>query len=734
MIAFLVYYWRIHNFAARVPGYGDVLESLWAIEWFSGGWRDGSGSLLFNPTVFMPEGWSLATFAYGLGMFLPAVPLAALTSAAAAFNVLQLASFFIAYLGMYRLGRLVARRAAAVLAAILYLLWGGRWVRLSGQLNILLGSALLPWLIWFLDRSLTDRQRWQRWALAAGVVWGIMISFSLYFIWIGLFLGGAWLLGAGLSRRGLWREILARAILTSGLAFLSCSPYLWLYWRGRIGTFAYDLHHVASWSLSLNWLPALYPGHPIDALRNLAIRQISGILNESSYVGFGLILLILALFGLVARGRRPAQWTAMLLAAGFGIVLALGPTLHWAGQNLTWPVLRPLNAAIWQTGHSLKPDVFPEAEVPPNFAEAIPLPGLLLAAAVPFFEGARVPARYLMVATPAILLLVAIGFDRLRRPWLQGLLVLLLLVEAGRRPLVGVPFPPPPHPAFVSMATLPLDSSQSILELFAPRLLRAIPRVGGEAIWATLLHGQPIAGGAGSILPDHSAFLIDWFLNHPAPASESTLPWLLRGYGIRYLALHMGHENVSPLSNLAIGTDELRPIGCFDGLEAPPWNYPICLLEVIPAMPEFNVHLTGGWSPAEAWGRWAMGRESRVRWAATNRDEARFAVEAFPYCVDGVPLSGEQQAIEVFSSGRVLLSHHFSGCEPWSGEIVVSSELVDVGWNELRLVFTRADRPVDVTGGSNPDARELSIGFTKLEHIEKIARRLTPPDGKHPSP
>ncbi len=31
---FLAYQWRIVNLAGAVPGYGDVLENVWAIDWF----------------------------------------------------------------------------------------------------------------------------------------------------------------------------------------------------------------------------------------------------------------------------------------------------------------------------------------------------------------------------------------------------------------------------------------------------------------------------------------------------------------------------------------------------------------------------------------------------------------------------------------------------------------------------------------------------------------------------
>src|SRR5690606_17699324 len=219
--------------------------------------------------------------------------------------------------------------------------------------------------------------------------------------------------------------------------------------------------------------------------------QINGVIDESSLTGFGIVLLILAVAGLVARGRRPHPWHSAVAVAGIGIVLALGPTLHWADQPVSMPALAPVNEAIWRAGHALKPDIFPGDEPPPEFAAAVPLPSLPLAAVLPFFEGARVPARYLLVAAPGVLLLAAWGLRRLPKRWLKLLVALLLLVEAARNPITGVPFPLPPHPAFAALAALPLSPGESVLDLTAPVPDVLFPGVGGEMLWATTLHEKP---------------------------------------------------------------------------------------------------------------------------------------------------------------------------------------------------------------------------------------------------
>jgi len=709
-IAFMAYHWRFYDLATIIPAYGDVLESLWGIDWLLDVLRGGGGSLQFIPYIFMPEGWSPITFAHGPGVFLAAALPAALTNAAVAFNLLQLASFLIAYAGAYRLGRLIVGPATAVLMAWLYLLWGGRWVRLAGQLNILLGSAMLPWLILCLERVITER-RWGKWAVVAGAIWAGCISLSLYFIWLGFFVVAGWLLGAAVGRRISLTGALLRLGAVGAVALLLCAPYLWLYWRHQTSAVAYDIRHVDSWSVSLDRLTAFLPDHPLPLLRQLAARQTGGARTEGTFSGFGIILPVLALFGLTTR-RRPAQWAGILIIAGTGIVLSLGMTVKWNGTFIPAPVLRPLNEALWDAGHALKPAVFPGPDAPPEFADAIPAPGLIPAILAPFYEGARVTARFLLVAAPGVLLLAALGFARLPRRWLKLLVVALLLIEAARRPITGVPFPPPPHPIFAATAELTLAPGESVLDLGSPIPQFLIPAIGGETLWASSLHKQPIASGGGSVLPIHTAYLRDWFLTHPNMDETAELSWLLRGYGVRYVLLHMSPKSGEAATQLAAGTADFLPRGCIDGPQALPWNYPICLLEVTPPPATFNVFPAENWGGDEEWGQWATGRESIIRWVATNRDEARFAVEAFPQCIPG-----PAQELEIVVAGQVLAAHRWDNCDPWRGEIVVPSELIDIGWNEIVLRFARADRPTDVTGGANPDTRELSVGFTRFERL-----------------
>lgn len=712
-LAFLLYYWRIYDLGGRMTGYGDALEYVWATGWFRQGLQNGEGIRLFVPGVFMPEGWSLATFANGLGVFALAVPITFVLNGAAAFNILVLLSFVVAYVGIYRLVRLTAGRGVAALMGLLYLLWGGRWLRISGHLHILLGSALLPWIILCLEGALKGGRRWWLWATAAGLLWALAISFSMYFIWFGLFLVAGWLLGAVVRRRVAVSRGLLILFGSGGVAALVSLPYFYLYLRAGDTVKGFNIQAVNIYNLSLDWLPALFPHHPIPVLAEFAMRQTNGAPNEAAFSGFGIILLILAAVGLTGRARRPDIRAAAAITAGIGIVLALGPILQWNGEPVALPALRPLNEAIWDVGHTLKPDIFSSPDAPPAFATGVPLPGLLLSATVPYFEGARVSARYLLIAAPGVLLLAAMALEKRPRRRLVALAAGLLLIEAARTPVRGLPFPVPAHPAFAWLAAHPVAPGESVLDLHQPLADIALPIISGDALWATTMHRQPIAGGGGSVLPLHFNYLLGWFAQHPNPVDSPELPWLLRGYGVRYVLLHFRKGDTAALEALAAGSDDIAPVDCFAGAPGSPWNYPICVVEVRPpALPAIDVYPASGFSSPEEWGIWATGEESIARWLATNTAEARFAVEMFPYCVEGQP-----QRVEIAVAGNVLAAHDWTDCATWQTEIVIPAELVTIGQNEIDLQFAHADRPADVTGGANPDPRELSAGFTRFERL-----------------
>jgi hypothetical protein len=223
----------------------------------------------------------------------------------------------------------------------------------------------------------------------------------------------------------------------------------WLIWfqreRALAGATLFDIRQMSTWDASLNSLPIPSVSHPW--LRGFSRWVYRGPLDESARANLGLIASLLAFVGAV-QALRQRMWRPALLVTVVGLVLALGLTLKWNGEQIPIAAVRPLNTLIWRVGHALKPGFFvSELPIPP-FDTALPAPGLLLSAVLPFWEGARVSARYVLVGGIGFSLLAGLAIMSMRKVWVQLLLAGLLIVEILPPPTRQVPFPPPSHPAF----------------------------------------------------------------------------------------------------------------------------------------------------------------------------------------------------------------------------------------------------------------------------------------------
>lgn len=701
-LAFLAWGWQKQDFVRSVPNYGDILELTWALSWYSDALRQGLNPLHAS-TAFYPVGWDLTTYATGF-LFLPVLlPLHRLGGAAFAYNVGVLLTFILAFAGMLALARRHMKLLGATIAAVLYTFWSFRWMQTIGHLNILLGSACLPWMIWLLERALDCRQRRSAlWLALVGLIWAAAIISSMYFIWIGGLLLAGWLLGWRCGGRIAWRTAINRLAIPAAVALLLVSPILLAYWRAStaVGAGAYDLVEVNFWGASINALPLPSVSHPWLKFFSTAVYR--GITFEQGTVNLGLLAVLTALGGTwVARKDR--RWLPVFVIMPVALVLCLGLTLKWDNRSVQWEGLRPLNAVLWQLGHRIKPDIFKDAQPPAPFDAAISLPGLWLSTFVPLFERARVFARYAFVAALGIYLFVGLAITRLRAEWLRWPLAAALIFEVVPPPLASVPFPPPAHPAFTWLQDQPAGTVADLLAAH-PDTLVLINR--GETVWATRLHGKPAVGGASSVWPAPAAFLNEWLATHPHPFAGPTIAPLLRFYGTRYVLLHMTGEWETSVLEEAKQNREFRFLRCFDPPVGPsPWAYPICVLEVMPPpAPTFNLAPVSGWSGPEEWGVWAIGPESRVIWVATTTHPARLIVEAFPNC-----LPGRTQTLIIESDGRRLAEHTWTNCDPWSAVIEIPSAQTRLGGHELVL------RPAYALPPAASDTRPLSVGFSRLE-------------------
>jgi hypothetical protein len=703
LAAFLVWGWRSQSLFSGVPHYGDTLEFMWAISWYGDALRTGQ-SIASYPLAFFPGGWR---YSQNLYLLLAIQPLNWLAGPAFAYNVFVLLTFIATFVGAFKLAREFVDRPEATIAALLITFWHGRWFHTLGHPNILLSSAALPWVFWSLHRGLQSPSRGWSWFVATGLFWTVAMAGSLYFAPI-LGVGVAcWAGGYALSGAGNGRKALTGLVVTAGSALLFSLPAITWLWKSSVDDSVafYTLNEVSFWGASLNSLPIPSFDHPV--LATLARSIYRGVRFEQAAVNLGSLAFLLALIGLL-RARKLRQWRPVLLLTGVTLLLALGLILKWDNEPVRWSLMSPINQALWQLGHWLKPALFVTERPPQPFDDAIPLPGMLLAIVVPFIERARVFARFALVGGIGVFLLVALTLSTVRHRWVRLALMLLLIVEVIPRPLGNLSYPPEPHPAFrwLKQQSMP---GQSVADMVAGHPYTPVLLIEGQTVFSTDQHGKPTVAGASSVWPAHSAFLFHWLASHEhAFWNPDTVP-ILRFYAVKYVLLHMRGEHEQGILEEAMSNSQISLVDCFPGSPGP-WDYPICILEILPSPhPNLNAVLGEGWSGSEAWGAWAEGRESHALWVATAKTDHRLQVEAFPICLDE---PGRTTTVAV--NGVTLATHAWQGCDPWAGELTIPAEIVQPGENHLVITSSHAARPVDLSGGENPDTRLLSAGFTQL--------------------
>ena len=425
--------------------------------------------------------------------------------------------------------------------------------------------------------------------------------------------------------------------------------------------------------------------------------------NESGVMNFGTLLSLLAALGAIIAIRSKPSNSGLVILTLTGIVLSMGLLLRWNGEVVRWPALDPLNAALWNLGHALKPTVFP-ASRPPSFESGVPLPGFLLTVIIPFWESARTVSRYAVLGMLGATILAGLLLERL--PKLARItLTVILLIEIWPSPTGNLPLPFHPHPAYAWLAEQCLEPDEGIVDLVYPTL-----QINGHILWATSLHGKPTASGSGSSWPEHAFALWNYLLSDLQALGRPEVGNVFRQYKIHYVFLHMG-EKEKQLWEMVRSNPAFRPIQCFDPLPGPtPWPYPICVAEVLDAQGPINLIRGEGWSGAEDWGVWSEGRRARAGWISPARQDYRLRIGAFPLCV-----SDQRQEMVVKVNGWEMARYRWHECELWEGEILIPASVVRIGWNEVSFDYAYALSPAEVTRGQNGDRRVLSVGFTRLE-------------------
>ncbi len=716
--AFLAWVWGPRDLFHTVPSYGDALENIVSATWFSDSLAQGRNPLVY-PYNYFPEGWRVGSHSVGALLYLVLIPLVRIGGGAYAYNVATLFTCVFGFAGALLLARRHLTSLPATIVALAITFWSMRWSQAQeGRLNIFLAAALLPWMLWAVERAFfaVSRRRCIEWLALVGIFWAFAFNLSLYFVFIGGVTLSLWMLLPLGSRVNTWRKRFLALCFTAVVLLVLGAPWLILnlHESAIVDPPFYTIQEVNFSGASLNSFPIPFLDHPW--LASFARSLYKGEPWEQGMGNLGLAWSIAAIVGVIL-GRKNTAWLPALALAVVGLVFAQGLTLHWDGQPVQWPIMRPLNQAIWQAGHSLKPAFFPVAQPPTPFADAIPLPALLLSVIVPFWERGRVFARYALAASLGVLLLAGMALLEVRRLWpsrpVAGRLVQLalagiLLIEIVPRPLQTLPFPPAGHAAYTWLSQQSLDG-QGIANVFAAHPSTLVLSNMSYNLLAPSYHKQATVSGVTGVRPRYNAQLNEWLATHEHPFWHPDLAPILRSYRVKYILMEMQGEWEGGLWQEARAAKEIKPLECFPAPESiAPWNWPICVLEVLPPpSPDFNVLLHDGWSGMEEWGVWAEGTRSDVQFVVTSRSPIRLELAAFPLCVPG-----KQQRITLDANGTEFAVHEWADCEPWNAALDVPAALVQVGFNDLTVRAAYAQLPPQA-GGSDP--RKLSVGFTRFK-------------------
>ncbi|MEM7799499.1 MAG: hypothetical protein AAF633_09935 [Chloroflexota bacterium] len=706
-LLFFAFYWRIYDLFGTIPAYEDALEVIWGILWYNDVLLAGANPFYYR-LIFHPEGWQTGLLAHTPLLFLIAQPFYLIGGAIFAYNILSILPFVIGYAAALRFFRpYELTRVVQIAVSLAFVFVSARSVKvLSGHLHILWATSLLPFLALAIDRwrSEPEEKIWNQHLLWVGVAWGGMISFSLYSLFLAL--PAFFLLDRQLLQ---WRKPI-QLLMVVGIA-LTVGANAWVPYAlasRHEPTQTPVVQDLALWGANLNALFKPSPLHAIPQLRDAARSAPNFSLSEPNIHNYGLLTILPLLLG-IFYGWREKQYGVLLFAAA-AFLLSLGPFVKVDDQLIQFEPVAPLNHFIWEIGHQLKPNVFPGESVPARFETALPSLGYLMLALAPEWEGARVATRHSVIAFLPILILVAIGFDRMPY-WLKVTLLAAWLVESGGIQITGHPLDLTEiHPAHARLMAFPRHADQGMLDISGGVMH------GGETLLLSYQTDLPSASSIGSFLPAHNELLAIG-IGDVIEREHAYLQQLFLAYDIRYLVIHKarGINDGRPiLQHLQRRPDAFKIRDCARPAEGylSPWSYPICVVEVLPHARFDNFFPQNGFSEIEPWGIWLAAESAEVDFIATAKRSYRLTLEAAPHCIEG-----RDQQLNITSGGLLLLEHAWEGCDPTLAEVIIPPEALKVGWNRLRFEVAFALSPAEL--GGTGDQRRLAVAISHLS-IEPV--------------
>jgi hypothetical protein len=416
------------------PWLSDNFEALWHLDRAASAIYDRPTGLLFDPHVYYPKGWHLASAALSPWFAASVAPLTHLVGPVASLNLTYLGLLVVAATGAYSMAyHQTGNRSAALVAGLIYMTAPVLTLRLRGHVHLLAGAAVLPYPFVFSALSLESRTRRQRLFLAAlsGLALSLCTLLHWYFFFIATLPLVVFVLLYGLQRRSCLTAL--KLLCVSGVVVLALiSPFALVTMQARQAmqgdTAEFPLAASDPFSLSPDLLIAPNRFHPVWGPWAARVFPLTG---EQDVSSLGYAATLLTLVGLV-RSSDSRKWT-LLVVAGCALVLAMGTTLHWRGVRVEIPSIEPLASLLSRDA---------VGAIAGTNRMPVPLPGLLLARFVPFYGAMRVWGRFSIPLIFMISSLAAIGLASMAktgmRGWmLAGLFGLVVMAEGWVTPYIS---------------------------------------------------------------------------------------------------------------------------------------------------------------------------------------------------------------------------------------------------------------------------------------------------------
>lgn len=527
--AYMLYPVSLHP-ATLINGrvFEDAFEYVWYLDWYERALFDLQVSPLFQPDIFYPTGWNLGFSAFP--PLYPALlaPLTALVGAVAAYNLALMATCIIAAYGAYRLTRSIgAGQWGGIIAGLAFAFYPQREVYLGGHLNFLTGSMWMPWVLYGLIQANGSARRRLRWAAFSGMAVALTVAGSWHFVFIGSLafatFGAAYLLPSLRREWRAWLKPLAASTLTA-LAIIA--PFLvyaafvnYTFYGGA--RFAFQGTSASGVSLERFVVPSAM--NPL--FWDLARTTFPLTRGINDVVTFGYTVLFLAILSLwwARPWNRPVK--ALLATTALGALLMPGLTLHLWGEPVALEIGRP----------GLIEAFFPQL-IQPDGSVAIPMPALILYTLFPPFRTFHAYGRWGLMVTLGLAPLAGIGLTRLQnrlssrrsKMAVGAVAIMLVLVEFNMQPL----------PVVTSISEMQRGVDSWLSDLPEETVIIEYPldyTMKGQTLYYAAIHGQKIAHGAGSILPQQYAERLPLLKRWPAPATLD----LLQEIGVQYVLVNV---------------------------------------------------------------------------------------------------------------------------------------------------------------------------------------------------